>query len=170
MRIRLVIDLLYPTAKTPDDEALIKHRLSAQVMSAARMRQFDVLALDEQETIKVDEIMVGCARVEMAAVDPAKSDTQPGWPLGGARAPELNVYGDEDGEMWYATGHIGVEEMITAVRAWEAEVAEPIKSSAIDRLTHSTYYVVPDPKDAERYQLVDADFPCAQPMTSIRRK
>jgi hypothetical protein len=161
-----VIDLLYPTAKSADDEALIKHRLSAQVMSAARMKQFNVLALDEQETIKVDEIMVGCARVEDTA-----PVIGPGAKVGSNEpAKDPNVYGDEDGETWFASGHLGVDYMITVVRQWEAEVAEPIPEDEIDRLTHSTYYVVLDPENEERLKLVDHDFPGAEPMTSIRRR
>ena len=164
MRIRLVIDLMYPTAKTPKELELIKHRLSAQVMAAARTKQFDVLALDEQETIKVDEIMVGCALVEDSAPVVAA-----GTPME-KMDPAPNVYGDEDGDYWFATGHLGVGEMVREVIAWESEVAEPISVADIEVKSHTTYYVVDDSKDSERFKVVDSDFPGAQPMTSIRRK
>ncbi len=173
MRIRLVIDLQYPSASTPEQEALIKHRLSAQVLSAARTKQFNVLALDEQETIKVDEIMVGCARVEEKEAVKPVSDTEMAYvakeavsiPVGA----DPNVYGDEDGDYWFASGHLDVIEMITAVRAWEAEVADPIRADEVDRFSHKHYYVVPDPLDDERYKVVEPHFPGAEPMTSIRR-
>lgn len=164
MRIRLVIDLLYPTAKTADDEALIKHVLSAQVMAAARTSQFNVAATDDIDPIPVGEVMVGCAKVEDCVPAMAKVATP------APQEPEaLNIYGDEDGDFWFATGHVEVHKMVDAVIAWESEVADPIDSRDIDMGSHSTYYVVEDPKDSERFQLVDSDFPGAQPMTSIRR-
>lgn len=177
MRIRLVIDLQYPTAKTPDDEKLIKHRLSAQVMAAARTKQFNVLALDEQEMIKVDEIMVGCARVEDAApaigpgcvpmqVEKIEPEPLPATIPVGA---DPNVYGDEDGDFWFATGHLEVHKMVDVVIAWESEVADPIDSRDINMGSHSLYYVIPDPDDEERYRVVNGDSIGAQPMTSIRR-
>lgn len=181
MRIRLVIDLQYPTASTSEEEELIKHRLSSQVMVAARTKQFNVLARDERETIKVEEIMVGCARVNMSppviatqTVDPGLPEQRPAIPMGQAgkinpETLEPNVYGDEDGDYWFASGHLGVDEMTAAVLAWEAEVADEIPSGDVDRLTHKTYYVVEDPENSEMYQLVDHDFPGAQPMTSIQR-
>lgn len=163
MRIRLVIDLLYPTAKTHAELSLIKHRLSAQVMAAARTKQFNVLALDEQETIKVDEIMVGCALVEETAPafgtdhHSAKIDSAP------------NVYGDEDGDYWFASGHVEVDEMVKAVIEWESEVADPIGTDDVNRNSHHTYYVIEDSENSEMFKVVEEDHPGAQPMTSIRR-
>ena len=164
MRIRLVIDLLYPGATSAADEELIKHRLSTQVLATAREQQFNVLALDEQKTIKVEEIMVGCARVEDAA--PAfGTDTKPEKVF----PPDPGVYGDEDGDYWFASGHLSVGDMVKAVIAWESEVADPINVADIEVKSHSTYYVVEDPENSEKYKLVESDFPGAQPMTSIRR-
>ena len=188
MRIRLVIDLQYPTASSQEHEELIKHRLSAQVLAAARTKQFNVLALDEQETIKVEEIMVGCARVEDRApaigpgcvpmqtekvdsvatqtVDPGLPEQRPdSIPVGA----DPNVYGDEDGDYWFASGHLEVHKMVDAVIAWESEVADPIDSRDINMGSHKTYYVIEDPENPEMYRVVNGDSVGAQPMTSIRR-
>ena len=168
MRIRLVIDLLYPSASTPEQEGLIKHRLSAQVMSAARMKQFNVLALDEQETIKVEEIMVGCARVE-ETVSAIGENALP--ELTEKIKPEPNVYGDEDGDYWFASGHLEVSEMMEAVIKWEKEVTDDLLGADdIDIETHRNYYVVLDPENDERFKIVTHAYPGAEPMTSIRRR
>lgn len=82
----------------------------------------------------------------------------------------MNVYGDEDGDSWFATGHITAKEMVTAAMDWEAEVADPIEESEFDLSSHSNYYVVPDPNNDERYLVVDKDHAGAEPMTMIRRK
>jgi hypothetical protein len=167
MRIRLVIDLLYPTAKTSEEEALIKHVLSAQVLSAARMKQFDVAATDDIDAIAVDEVMVGCARVEekAPAIGPGCIPMQ----VEILKKPPVNVYGDEDGDYWFATGHVEVHKMVDAVIAWESEIADPIDSRDIDMGSHKTYFVIEDPDDSERYRVVNGDSVGAQPMTSIRR-
>ena len=169
MRIRLVIDLMYPTASTVADEALIKHRLSSQVMAAARTKQFNVLTVDEAETIKVEEIMVGCARVEDTA-----PPIGPGFALQPAQKVESvdpNVYGDEDGDYWFASGHLNVADMMEAVLKWEKEVTDDLLGADdIDIETHRNYYVVPDPENDERFKIVTHAYPGAEPMTSIRRR
>ena len=180
MRIRLVIDLTYPTASTSDEEELIKHRLSAQVMAAARAKQYNVLALDEQEEIEVGEVMVGCARVEEttpeASPDASTQTADPGIPMGqvGKINPETlepNVYGDEDGDYWYASGHLNVADMMEAVIKWEKEgIVGRLGADEIDIDSHGTYYVVEDPSNSERYKVVGEEYPGAQPMTQIRRR
>jgi len=197
MRIRLVIDLTYPTASTSDEEELIKHRLSAQVMAAARAKQYNVLALDEQEEIEVGEVMVGCARVEepdtstgaaetvaTAAVGVPEEKATHGGLVAGRRGPpmgqagkinpetlEPNVYGGEDGDYWYASGHLNVADMMEAVIKWEKEVSDDLLGADdIDIDSHGTYYVVEDPDNSERYKVVGEDYPEAQPMTQIRRR
>jgi len=173
MRIRLVIDLMYPGVTSAADEELIKHRLSAQVLAAARTKQFNVLAQDERETIKVEEIMVGCARVEDTEPVVATQTVDPGLPEHRVSPCDCDedphVYGDEDGDYWFASGHLTVDEMTAAVLAWEAEVADEIPSGDVNRLTHSHYFVIEDPENSEMYKLVEGDVQGAQPMTSIRR-
>ena len=83
---------------------------------------------------------------------------------------DYNVYGNEDGEQWFATGHLTVEEMVTAAMRWEEEVADPIDREDFNLASHQNYYVVPDPADEERYLIVEADYPNAEPMTTIRRQ
>lgn len=58
MKVRVVIELYYPAADGDADETLIKEKLSAEMIRLAREKEFDV-----SETLKVDEVMVGCARI-----------------------------------------------------------------------------------------------------------
>lgn len=80
-----------------------------------------------------------------------------------------NVYGDENGN-WHGAGHIDVDEMVALCVAWESEVADGVDETEIDRASLSHYYVIPDPANCERYKIVDAGTPGAEPMTSIRLK
>lgn len=171
MRIRLVIDLQYPMASSQEHEELIKHRLSAQVIAAARSKQFNVLTVDEETEITVGEVMVGCARVaEDDKYPQAVAAAAAGVPEKDATLlPDPHVYGDEDGDYWFASGHLSVDDMVTAVIDWECEVADPIDATDVDWATHSIYHVIEDPDNSERYLIVSHDHPNAQPMTSIRR-
>ncbi len=83
--------------------------------------------------------------------------------------PEPNVYGDENGN-WFGMGHIELDEMVALCIAWEGEVADGVEESEIDRASLSHYYVIPDPENDERFQVVDAETAGAEPMTGIRRK
>ena len=161
MRMRLVLELTYPEALTPEDEAAISKCLSEVMLKLAREDSFNVERSDLRISLKVGEVAVGCAVVS----DILTRETPLTW-----EAPDTNVYGDENGESWYAVGHIGVDEMVAAVMDWEAEVADAIDESEIERESHSIYYVVPDPDNEEKYLNVGGNHPKAEPMTSIQRR
>ncbi len=161
MRMRLVLELTYPEALTPEDEAAISKCLSEVMLKLAREDSFNVERSDFRISLKVGEVAVGCAVVS----DILTRET----PLT-VEALDTLVYGDEDGETWYAVGHLTEDEMVAAVMKWEAEVADAIDENEINRDSWGTYHVTPDPDSEEgRYQIVAPGHPKAEPMTLIRR-
>lgn len=81
----------------------------------------------------------------------------------------IDIWGDEDGEAWYAPGHHAIEPMVEAIYKWEDEVSGvPLDEICIRRETHEHYYVVQNPDNDERFIVVGPDFPGAKPMTIMR--
>ena len=160
MKFRLVVELEYPNAVHVTDEEEVKSKVAEIMLMLAKAKGFTVRDPGELPALEVSEIMVGCARMEEAP--DAKEPT--------ARR-EIDVYGDEDGDMWFASGHFTVDEMVAGVLAWEADVADAIPEEVIDRKSYSAYHVIPDPDSdkEDRYKIVDPCHPGAEPMTSIRR-
>ena len=81
----------------------------------------------------------------------------------------MHLYGDEDGERWFACGHWTVDDMIGAAMKFEAEVADPVGRDIFDRKSLSQYWVIEDPDNDERYKVVEAGHEDAEPMTMIAR-
>ncbi len=89
-------------------------------------------------------------------------------------ATEYEFLGDgEDGEMWFAQGHVPLAVMAAKVVEWEKDVGGDTTITAgenIDPTSLSHYHVINDPDNEERYKIVPGTHPGARPMTSIRRR
>ncbi len=89
----------------------------------------------------------------------------------------MNIWTDEDGDCWFAEGHVSRAEMIEAVLEFERQAigdnpeasSLAVKFFAESPHALSYYYVVDDPDDSERYLLVDKDHDGARPITMMGR-
>ncbi len=79
-----------------------------------------------------------------------------------------SLYGSEDGDEWFADGHLDPEQMIQGALAWERDLGNTEDLPDADQMEVTHYWVIECEFNEEAYHIVAEGTPKAKPMTRAR--